>query len=146
VRLGGHEGLLEAHADTLSDRSFSFAARWMDGVHVDLPVSDEQFTEQLCDTLTEQLAALSRRAERIVAFTHHLPFAELVPRNRPDRFAFAAAYMGSERLGEVLLASPKVTHVYCGHSHWPARRRIGHLTVINVGSTYRRKRLETLEL
>ena len=85
-------------------------------------------------------------AMSIVAFMHHLPFRELVPRDRPDRFAFAAAYMGTQKLGDVLLACDKVSHVYCGHSHWPGRHRIGHVNVINVGSTYVEKKLESLEL
>jgi len=146
MHLGGHESLLAAHGAHLPPRSVSFAARWMDGQHVRLPVSDERFTQYLAARLTRQLEALSGRVERIVAFVHHLPFAALVPQNRPERFAFAAAYMGSGLLGEALLSCPKVTDVFCGHSHWPAREQIGPLNVINVGSTYTRKRLEVLEL
>jgi predicted phosphohydrolase len=141
-----HRQLVEAHRPQLDERQYALGARWMDGAHVRLPMSDEQFLARLCDTLERQMEHLARRAERIVAFVHHLPFRELVPRNRPDRFAFAAAFMGSERLGEVLLAQPKLTHVYCGHSHWPGRCRLGGVEVVNVGSTYRDKRLEILEL
>jgi len=54
--------------------------------------------------------------------------------------------MGVEQIGKVLLACRKVSHVYCGHSHWAGRRRIGHVTAVNVGSTYTQKRLEVLEL
>jgi len=53
--------------------------------------------------------------------------------------------MGSASLGEVLLACGKVSDVYCGHSHWRAERRIGHLRAVNIGSTYEQKRLEVLE-
>lgn len=146
VYLGGHEQLLRTHGEALSRRNLSFAARWMDGAHVRLPMSDEQFTQQLAEKLTRQLDQLSARVDRIVAFIHHLPFEQLVPKDRPDRFAFAAAYMGSQRVGDVLLSCPQVTDVYCGHSHWPLRRRIGHLNVINIGSTYTQKRLEILDL
>ena len=76
-----------------------------------------------------------QRVRRIVAFVHHLPFADLVPPGRPARFAFAAAYMGSNVLGSVLLGCPAVTDVYCGHSHWRGRRTIGHVNVVNIGST-----------
>jgi len=146
ARMAEHHGLVAAHGDVLSDRQLSIGTRWMDGEHVRLDMSDEEFLERLTGRLERQLAALAERADRIVAFLHHLPFGELVPRGRPDRFAFAAAYMGSRRLGEVLMSCPKVTHVCCGHSHWRRRRRIAHMTVINVGSTYTEKYLETLEL
>lgn len=144
--LAEHRPLIEAHRGKLRERHLSFAARWMDGRYVRLPVSDERFVEMLCETLAGQLRQLAGCAERIVAFTHHLPFEQLVPRNRPDRFAFAAAYMGSPRLGEVLLAEPKVSHVFCGHSHWPGQCEIDGVNVVNVGSTYGKKRLEILEL
>jgi len=118
----------------------------MDGRHVRLGMSDEAFVELLTDKLTRQLEELSPRVDRIIAFVHHLPFRDLMPQGRPARFAFAAAYMGAERIGKALLACEKVTHVYCGHSHWPGRRQIGRLAVVNVGSTYSEKRLEVLEL
>lgn len=143
---GGHEDLLARHAERLTDRHHSLSARWMDGVHVKLPYSDAEFVAVLADRLAGQLAELAPRVDRIVAFMHHLPFEQLVPRNRPDRFAFAAAYMGSERFGEVLLDCPKVTHVYCAHSHWKTRARIGRIEAVNVGSTYVQKHLEVLEI
>ena len=91
-------------------------------------------------------AKVAPGADRIAAFIHHLPFEVLVPRGRPDRFAFAAAFMGSQRLGKVLLDCDKVREVYCGHSHWRARARVGRVEAINVGSTYTTKRLEVLEI
>jgi hypothetical protein len=100
----------------------------------------------LAEKLALQLEGLAERCDAIAAFIHHLPFAQLVPLDRPDCFAFAAAYMGTGRLGEVLLQTPKLTHVYCGHSHWAHRERIGHIEVINIGSTYVSKKLEVLNL
>ncbi|MFW6133756.1 MAG: metallophosphoesterase [Planctomycetota bacterium] len=146
ARLGGHDELLEAHADELTQRHMAMGARWMDGANVRLGMSDEQFANLLARKLARQLDELAPRVERIVAFCHHLPFRELVPPDRPDRFAFAAAYMGAAALGEVLLSCPKVTHVYCGHSHWAGRRTIDGRTVVNIGSTYEQKNLEVLEL
>ncbi len=146
VQLGGHDELLEAHGHQLTERNLAIRARWMDGLHVRLPMSDKEFCQMLADRLAGRLEEFSAKVDRIVAFVHHLPFGELVPANRPDHFAFAAAYLGARRLGEVLLGCPKVTHVYCGHSHWPGRRKIGHLMAINIGSTYTEKRLEILEI
>jgi len=146
ARLEGHEALVAAHRHELTDRHLEMGVRWMDGTHVRLPMTDREFVGELVNTLTGQLATAAAQARRVVAFIHHLPFAELVPADRPDRFAFAAAYMGSPRLGEALLACPKLTDVYCGHSHWPARLRIGNVNVVNIGSTYIQKQLEVLDL
>jgi hypothetical protein len=96
--------------------------------------------------LRDQLEQLSRQCERILVFMHHLPFVELVPQGRPDRFAFAAAYMGAARLGEVLREFPKITHVFCGHSHWRSHVQIEHMDVLAIGSTYTKKQLEVLEI
>lgn len=145
VELGGYAELLDAHRDRLTERNLAIRSRWMDGVNVRVGMSDKAFNELLCGRLAEQLEALSAKVGRIIAFVHHLPFAQLVPRDRPDRFAFAAAFLGSPRLGEVLLNCPKVTHVYCGHSHWTSELKIEHITAVSVGSTYTEKHLEILD-
>ena len=144
--LGGYEELFEAHGQALGERQMAIGSRWMDGRHVRLGMSDEAFCALLAERLGRQLDELAAEVDRIIVFMHHLPFGELVPTGRPDRFAFAAAFMGARRLGDVLLARPKVTDVYCGHSHWSGRCRIAHMNVVNVGSTYLDKRLEILEL
>jgi len=142
----GCGGLIEAHRSALTVEQMAISSRWMDGRYVRLGMTDEQFTSLLAEKLAGHLDGVAGRVERIVAFVHHLPFGELVPRDRPREFAFAAAFMGASRLGEVLLDCEKVTHVYCGHSHWWDSRRVGRIEVVNVGSTYTRKRLEVLEL
>jgi len=138
--------LIDQHGGELTERHYRITARWMDGQNIRLGIDDSAFAAELAETLTRQLAELTGRVERIVAFTHHLPFERLVPRGRPPNFAFAAAYMGSDRFGAVLAAEPKVTCAVSGHSHWPMRRRIGTIDVINIGSTYRNKRLEVLRV
>ncbi len=143
---GGHDDLLAAHRHELTDAHMSLGARWMDGRNVRLGVSDEEFLEMLATTLQEHLREVSDRADKICVFLHHLPFAQLVPANRPRGLAFAAAYMGAGRLGEVVQSFPKVTHVFCGHSHWPAEITVGDINVVNVGSTYTDKKLRVLEL
>lgn len=144
--LGGHEQLLERHEATLTQQHYSMGVRWMDGVHVKLGMSDEEFVALLAKKLRSQIDELAPRVDRVLAFVHHLPFRDLVPKGRPARFAFAAAYMGADLLGQVLMENPKVSHVYCGHSHWEHRQRMGNVIVTNIGSTYVEKRLETLEI
>ena len=141
-----YQKLMEEYGRQLTPRQLGMFTRWMDGKYVKLPMSDREFLQMLTGRLRNQLADVSTRAERIIAFLHHLPFRKLVPQGRPDKFAFAAAYMGSQLLGDALMDCPKVTNVYCGHSHWPGRHKIGHLTVVNIGSTYIEKVLEVLDI
>ena len=143
--LGLHE-LVDSHRAGLQPRHMSMGMRWMDGQYVNLGMTDAEFTELLAAELHAQLVQLSAACERIVVFMHHLPFAELVPQGRPDRFAFAAAYMGAARFGEVLRGFPKITHVFCGHSHWRSQIRVGNMDVLAIGSTYMDKRLEILDI
>jgi hypothetical protein len=120
----------------------------MDGVRVRMAMSDEEFLDYVVAKLRGHLEAFQGDAgvRRVVAFVHHVPFRQLVPTDRPPNLAFAAAFMGSDRIGQVLAACPKVTHVFCGHSHWPGSIRVGTIEVVNVGSTYSDKHLKVLVL
>jgi len=73
-----------------------------------------------------------------------VPFAEMVHRSGRPNWDFANAFMGSPLFGELLLSVAEVRYVFCGHTHRPLRRRIGHIECVNVGCTYRAKRYETL--
>jgi predicted phosphodiesterase len=148
---GGYEGLLAEHEPQLTEFHMDLGARWMDGWRVRLGLSDEAFLEQQLETLRMQLLDLAGRCDRIAAFVHHVPFAELLPPARrdkplPSRFRFALAYMGSPLIGEALAACPAVRWVVCGHSHWPRRVQIGKIEGINIGSTYIHKRLEVIDV
>jgi predicted phosphohydrolase len=146
ARMEEHAELIARHRDQLTDEQLSLGIRWMDGVHVHLPMSDEAFLERLLDTLRGHLAEMAPKVDRIAAFVHHLPFVELVPYDRPMRYRFTAAYMGSPRIGQALAAEPKVRDVYCGHSHWPGSVRVGNLRAQAVGSTTEHKELKVLEV
>jgi hypothetical protein len=130
----------------LASRKGWFRADGVDVKDVNLGMSDVEFTAMVAAALEEQLERLSTSCDQIVVFMHHLPFVELVPQGRPGRFAFTAAFIGSERLGQVLRKFPKITHVFCGHSHWRTRIRIDQMDILAIGSTYREKHLEVLEL
>ena len=147
-RLPEHRHLLEAFRGQLADWHMNISAQWMDGVRVRMNMTDEEFLEYLVRKLSGQLDALQSapQVRRIVAFVHHLPFRQLVPSDRPPEIAFAAAFMGSDRIGEVLQNCPKLTHVFCGHSHWHGSAEVGSIQVVNIGSTYSEKRLEVLDL
>jgi hypothetical protein len=121
-------------------------ARWNDAKFVRLGGrSDEQFLSELLDTLRAQLESL-RDAGRVIAAVHHLPFRELLPPPRNAQWDFAKAFLGSPRIGELLMAYSNVTDVYCGHSHFPAAATIDHVRAINIGSGYRAKTFQAVDL
>lgn len=148
VQMPEHRHLLETYSGELAEWHLNTSARWMDGVRVRMNMTDEEFLGYLLGKLSRQLDAFQAdpAVGRILAFVHHLPFRELVPTDRPPDVAFAAAFMGSDRIGRALRSCPKVTHVFCGHSHWHGSVRVGPIQVVNVGSTYSQKRLEVLDL
>lgn len=137
---------LVAGWDDVSAAALEVTTRWMDGKHVKLPMGDVEFTHRLVAKLRQHLEQVSETADRIVACVHHLPFVELVPHSVVPNWEFATGFLGSELLGETLLEFPKVGHVYCGHSHRSLTCRKRHLVCTSVGSTYRAKRYEVLDL
>jgi Icc-related predicted phosphoesterase len=140
-----HKHLIEK-TDDLTPTSRDIICRWMDGQRVTLPMSDVDFTHHLAHKLRRHLAEVSPTAKTIVAGIHHLPFAEVVPRSILPSFEFATGFMGSELLGETLLEFPAVRHVLCGHAHRAARCRKGELECRVIGSTYREKQFEVLDV
>lgn len=145
ARLSRYRHLVDGHDDVPPDM-LQVGTRWMDGLKVHLPFGDPEFCERLADKFRRHLADAAARTQRIVAAVHHLPFEDMVIQKGNNAWDFANAFMGSPLFGEALLAEPKVAVVYTGHSHARSRVSRGHLTCINVGSTYTTKRLEVLEL
>ena len=137
---------LFSNTDDIPPESREIFARWNDAKFVRLGGrSDEQLLTELLDVLRAQLDSL-RDVPRVIAAVHHLPFRELLPPPRTAQWDFAKAFLGSPRIGEVLLAYSNVTHVYCGHSHFPAEAQVGHVHALNIGSGYRAKRFQTADL
>lgn len=140
---------LPEHAALLGDdvppHAREIVARWNDGKFVKLHRSDEQFVKELLDELERQLESL-RHIPRVLAAIHHLPFAELLPPPHSAQWDFAKAYLGSERIGQLLLRYPNVRDVLCGHSHFAAEATVGHIRAVNIGSGYRAKRFHVIDL
>jgi hypothetical protein len=124
--------------DDISPHAMEVIARWNDGRFVRLGRSDEQFLDELLETLRRQLEGL-RQVPSVTAVVHHLPFAEHLPPSHSAQWDFAKAYLGSGRIGELLQQFDNVTRLYCGHSHFPAEARPGRIHAINIGSGYRWK-------
>jgi predicted phosphohydrolase len=139
-----HRHLLDA--GDLSEEAKQVTTRWMDGERVRLPMGDVDFTHQSAQRLRGHLQEVHETAESVVVAVHHLPFADLVPHTLVPNWAFASAFLGSELLGETILEFPKVRHVLCGHSHRRRTCRRGELTCTSIGSTYREKQYEVVDV
>lgn len=136
-RLSEFAHLLEP-ADDIAPSAREVVARWNDGKFVKLGRSDDAFLQERLDALELQLNELAG-ASQVIAAVHHLPFRELLPPLRAGQWDFAKAFLGSNRIGELLLRFPNVRRVFCGHSHFPAEAHIGPIHAVNVGSGYRHK-------
>ncbi len=141
--LGGYDALLAG--DDVSPIAREIVARWNDGKFVKLGRPDRAFMDECLSRLTVACEA-NADVRTIVAAVHHLPFRELLPPPKSAQWDFAKAYLGSERIGQLLMNYPNVTKLYCGHSHLPGEVTVGHIHAINVGSGYRHKVYHTLDI
>ncbi len=143
-RLEAFKHLLEP-ADDIPAAAMEIVARWNDQRHVKLARSDSQFLDELETQLHGQLASL-QDVPHLIAAIHHVPLAELLPPRHSATWDFVRAFLGSPRLGHLLLRYPNVRHLYCGHSHCRAEAHLGGVAAVNIGSGYRSKTFETLDL
>jgi predicted phosphodiesterase len=143
-RLSEYAHLFDPPGD-VSPAARAVVARWNDAKFVKLNRSDDAFLAELLDRLRADLDAL-RDLPRVIAAVHHLPFRELLPPPHGAQWDFAKAFLGSPRIGELLLQYPNVSDVFCGHSHFAAEADVGHIHAVNVGSGYRSKAFKTLDL
>ena len=144
ARFSQHAPLL-AEADDIPPIAHSVLGRWNDGVHVKLHRTDEQFLEELLQTVKRDLERV-RDAREVIAAIHHLPFRELLPPSKSDQWDFAKAYLGSETIGRLLLEYPHVRRVFCGHSHFASEATVGHIHAVNIGSGYGWKTYAAVEI
>jgi len=144
ARLDAYRLLLE-RKDDVSPGAMEVVARWNDGQFVKLGRSDDAFLDELLGQLRGQLESV-HSVRTVVAAVHHLPFRELLPPPGGAQWDFAKAYLGSDRIGKLLLEFPNVRLALCGHSHFPAEATVGHVRAINIGSGYRSKTSKALDL
>jgi predicted phosphohydrolase len=143
-RFSEYRHLLDEAGD-ISPTAREVTARWNDAKFVKLHRSDEAFLDELLARLESQLDSLSGKRE-IIAAVHHLPFRELLPPPHSAQWDFAKAFLGSEKIGRLLLRYENVRHVFCGHSHFAAETHIQHIHATNIGSGYRAKTFKSIDL
>lgn len=127
--------------------AMEIVARWNDGRHVLMP---QEFTDKtLLDKALRRLESDLRsvpEGQRIVVGVHHVPFRELLPPSHGFQWDFARAYLGSERIGALLGQFLQISHVFCGHSHFPAQAQVGGINARNLGSGYRLKTFASIDV
>jgi len=133
-------------AEQLPPQALKAASMWMDGKMIRWGLDDSAFNRLTIERLRGQLEAIEPHVEAIVAVTHHIPFGEMLTHKPDPSWTFGNAFMGSVGLGEAILSCPRVSYAVFGHSHAAGRRRIAHLEAVNIGSTYKRKRYELIEM
>ncbi|HSU67441.1 MAG TPA: metallophosphoesterase [Tepidisphaeraceae bacterium] len=143
-RFSEHASLFEP-SDDIPPASREVLARWNDGKFVKLHRTDDAFLAELLAQLEGQLES-ARGQRQVIAAVHHVPFPELLPPIRGAQWDFARAYLGSPKIGTLISRFPNVSHVLCGHSHFPAEARLGPIHAINIGSGYRYKTFRTIDL
>jgi Icc-related predicted phosphoesterase len=131
--------------DDLSPQSRQIIARWNDGRFAKLGRSDEAFLDELLASMEKQLQAVSQVAKAVVAM-HCVPLAGLLPPTGRSQWDFARAFLGSDKLGELIKRFPNVRRILCGHSHFPVEMTIGQIRAINIGSGYREKKYVLIDV
>ena len=104
---------------------------WNDANYINLEKPDGDYANELVEQLEHDIIHLEGQVDSIVAITHHLAYEDMVIRKEGnDLWNFNNAFMGSRKIGAMLLGHPKVTHHICGHSHSPSTVSAGHLLYV----------------
>ncbi|MBI2137978.1 metallophosphoesterase [Candidatus Woesearchaeota archaeon] len=91
---------------------------WADGENIDWSYSDKGFLSLQVDKLRNDLKKVTPEVDKIVYVSHHVPIHNLLEIRPFDaEWSVFNAYQGSQRLGDIALANPKVRAIICGHSH-----------------------------
>jgi predicted phosphohydrolase len=133
------------NATDISPTAKSIIARWNDGKFIKLGRTDKQFLDEILQRLTTQLHNVEN-IPAVIAAVHHVPFRQLLPPRHSAQWDFARAFLGSDRLGQLLNSRPNISHIFCGHSHFPMQTTVGKIQAINIGSGYRSKTFHTLDV
>jgi predicted phosphodiesterase len=120
---------------------------WNDVHMVRLGKSDSDYTDELLNKLEHDIHRLESESDQIVVVTHHIGFAEMLTISEDfPGLNFCNAFMGSRRLGNLLLRHPKVKYHICGHTHFQQVVEKEHLTSVNPGSSYDEKKFLSIRI
>lgn len=122
---------------------------WSDAAYVSFrdaagaPMPDGDVARRMERELAAQLERVTRdpAIAHVVVATHHQPFRAVVRRSGGLPWEFFCSFMGSEGLGQTIMASrEKVRAVVYGHSHIVSEHDIDGLRVYGTALGYPRER------
>lgn len=108
---------------------------WNDYRYIRWDYTDLEFTDICVQKLRSDIEQIEPQVEKIVAVTHHLPFENMAIRKGRAGWDFNNAFVGSKKMGEVLLSCEKVSVSICGHTHVSGTFVNGHIKCYNVSSS-----------
>ena len=112
---------------------------WYDGDFVNWKYSDKEFLKVCLQKLENGLNKVHADVDKVVAVTHHVPFENMVIRRKKSlTWSMLNSYMGSKKIGELLLSYSKVKVVITGHTHYPRVFRNGHIRCYDVSADFGR--------
>jgi len=120
----------------VADASISEGLVWNDVFYIDWQRSDAQMVEHFCEKMKAQARQVARRAKKLVAVTHFVPFAQTLREYKEIAPAYARAFAGSVRLGETIARLPNIRVAIFGHWHEPGKWQIGDVKAFNVAAKY----------
>lgn len=123
--------------------------RHNDANYVRWPYTDESFTAEAVEAFVRHLDEGLAQMDRAIVVTHHPPVRPLLyPAPEPlglDDLLWRA-FSGNRRLEEALEErAERVSHVFCGHTHYARDERHFGMRAHNIGGDYHFKRLLYLD-
>ncbi|MFO0661729.1 MAG: hypothetical protein U0165_18130, partial [Polyangiaceae bacterium] len=133
--------------DVYATKAFPGTPRavWGDRIYARFPFDDVELTHRLTDRLSAHLRDVGA-ASQVIGVVHHLVHRDLRPLHHfrsvmPIQWRFLNTFLGSDCLGEPLLAHPAVTQVFCGHVHRAKTLERAGKRLTSIGGDYRKKQL-----
>jgi hypothetical protein len=120
----------------VGDANVSEGLVWNDVFYIDWQRSDDEMVTYFCDKIEAQARQVARRAKKLVAVTHFVPFGETLQDYNEIAPAYVRAYAGSARLGDTIRKLPHITAAIFGHWHAPGKWDLNGLKAWNVAARH----------
>ncbi len=105
---------------------------WQDFRFIRWDMDDYQALDFILNRLADDIEKIRPKVDRVMAVTHHLPFARFVPDIPDPVWSFHRAFLGSDEMGALLMSFPKVQYAFFGHNHRDWFEKIGHINARNL--------------
>ena len=132
--IGWYDYSLAPEGYDFSDTQYAekelMGAVWNDKRYAKWAATDCVIARRFEAELQAQIAAVRDDVSQIIVVTHHVPFRACIRYRGELPWDFFRAFMGSQRLGNICLEEPRVTHALFGHTHRAIDMRIQNVRAI----------------